>query len=975
MTDNRSSILNATLLLAAVTCSVQASTITISNLPVMSSSELVADDTTPYTVTLTASGVAGYDDIRSVRVLFNMTESGSDQSRGRGYLAWGQADSDITNYGGTWVFADATGGGRWAYRTDTWGGATYITPSECSMSTGGSATGGSGTRTVTFTFTVKPAWAANPLINDADAWAMTANDGPNDSDFCKVGWIDNPADFVVVATACTSTAVTPRAPVVSNPGTDTLDVAIDPADSATDLFAIRISPSSPDAQSPLMSYEYVQADGTIGGSPVWQTRAAWGTVTVNGLDSDTTSSFSVCAFNNDAGTCPSDWSDVGTGGTLLRSHAIDCAADGIVINKGVHGMDGQSKMFNSITTSYNLDVSWNTSMRAGGDGYDWKLRTAQWGSNRTSILEYLRYARDRNSYLQMLVNTRGTGTGNDNEWNNAWVYTDQTPETLAALAADCVYYCNVLVQNKRQGDILTPEDQDLLDSLDWGTDDKLLSPEEAPVPKVTWWEIGNEPEGPYPPPALTPEDYANRYSIIASAMLAQDPTIKVGPGCMTANNGNAWLDAVLADPSNRVDLVAYHPYGNLYYITRDMAGGILDPLLLGKGVALQKGSLANARQKIIERLVANNRPADTPLILSEWNSASWQGSYYYGLGQTVAQALGISENVFSFVEMGILAAQYWDQPNIPNKVGVEIPGFKVFKALQAYLPDRLIDSLVDGGLRLYTTRDSRYQQLILWAINLSDTEDKRIRIHLQSFPTPVTITAITERRLAAYSGETSLISRSYNTELVGWTDSDLTGQIDPSDFTMTFDNATLTMLIFDLDRPDAPIVLNPTGFTRTAYLATGLEDDTFTVASGGVENLSYTIEADAPWLGIQPASGSSSGEADPITVTYDLAGLAPGPHEGVITVSSNEAYNSPQRITVELMIETVSADFDRDGDVDQADFGHLQGCLTGSGTAQNDSACVNAKLDGDTDVDQADITMFLGCMGGANVPADPACAG
>jgi hypothetical protein len=973
MTDHRSRVVNAALILAVTACSVQAGQISISSLPVVSSSVLVADETTQHTVTLTASGVAGYEDIRSVRVLFNMTESGSNPSKGRGYLAWGQIDSDITIHGGTWVLADAVGGGRWAYRTDAWGGATYITPIGCSMSTGGSPTGGSGTRTVAFTFTVKPAWAANPLINDADAWAMTARSGPNDSDYCKVGWLDNPTEFVVVATPCTGTAVTPLAPVISSPGVSTLDVSVDPADSATDLFAIRISPPLPDADSPIMSYEYVQADGTIGGSPVWQTRAAWGTTTVVGLDSSTAYTFRVCAFNADVGTCPTAWSAPASATTLLRSHAINCADEGVVIHKGVHGMDAQSKMFAPIITDYTLDVSWNTSMRAGGDGYNWKTRTAQWGSNRTSILEYLRYARDRNSYLQMLVNTRGIGTGNDNEWQNVWVYTDQTPETLAALAADCVYYCNVLVQNRRQGDVLTPDEQSLLDSMDWGTDDKLLAPGEDMVPTVTWWEIGNEPEGPYPPPVLTPEDYANRYSVISNAMIAQDPTIKVGPGCMTANNGNAWLDAVLANPDNRVDFIAYHPYGNLFYITRDMAGGTLDPLLLGKGVAVQKRSQANARQKIIDRLIANNRPADTSLILSEWNSASWQGSYYYGLGQTVAQGLGIAENVFSFIEMDILAAQYWDQPNIPNKIGVEIPGFKVFKALQAYLPDRLIDSLVDGCFRLYTTRDSRYQRLILWAINLAETQDKPVRIHLQSFPGPVTITSITRRTLAAYSDETSLVTRSYDTELVGWTETDLTDQIDPSDFTMTFDSATLTMLIFELDRPDAPIVLNPTHFMHTAYLATGLSDDVFTVASGGADTLSYSVEPDVPWLNLEPVSGSSSGEADPITVSYDLAGLSPGEYVGTIKVRSNDAYNSPQVVTAQLTIQTVKPDMDRDGDVDQSDFGLFQACLSGPGNPPT-SACEGADLDGDSDVDHTDFGIFQGCMSGANIPAAPACA-
>ena len=64
----------------------------------------------------------------------------------------------------------------------------------------------------------------------------------------------------------------------------------------------------------------------------------------------------------------------------------------------------------------------------------------------------------------------------------------------------------------------------------WWPAGKLLLPGESPTSKVTYWEIGNEPEdnyGVYYP--LSPADYAARYKTISSAMVAQDPTIKVGP--------------------------------------------------------------------------------------------------------------------------------------------------------------------------------------------------------------------------------------------------------------------------------------------------------------------------------------------------------------------------------------------------------------------------------------------------------------
>lgn len=67
-------------------------------------------------------------------------------------------------------------------------------------------------------------------------------------------------------------------------------------------------------------------------------------------------------------------------------------------------------------------------------------------------------------------------------------------------------------------------------------------------------------------------------------------------------------------------------------------------------------------------------------------------------------------------------------------------------------------------------------------------------------------------------------------------------------------------------------------------------------------------------------------------------------------------------------------DHDHDGDVDQADFGHLQACMSGSSVPQDDPACDWAKLDGDSDVDQGDFMVFLGCMQGPDVQVSYDCA-
>jgi M6 family metalloprotease-like protein len=90
-------------------------------------------------------------------------------------------------------------------------------------------------------------------------------------------------------------------------------------------------------------------------------------------------------------------------------------------------------------------------------------------------------------------------------------------------------------------------------------------------------------------------------------------------------------------------------------------------------------------------------------------------------------------------------------------------------------------------------------------------------------------------------------------------------------------------------------------------------------------------------------------------VSKNCCGQAPGPVWSFRTASA-------------------SPDFDHDGDVDQADFGHLQMCLSGPGIDQTRPECQDARLDGDSDVDDAEVTLFLRCLSGPDVPAHLDCA-
>jgi hypothetical protein len=70
----------------------------------------------------------------------------------------------------------------------------------------------------------------------------------------------------------------------------------------------------------------------------------------------------------------------------------------------------------------------------------------------------------------------------------------------------------------------------------------------------------------------------------------------------------------------------------------------------------------------------------------------------------------------------------------------------------------------------------------------------------------------------------------------------------------------------------------------------------------------------------------------------------------------------------------VPGDMDRDGDVDLADLGLFQVCLSGPHVAQTAPACQRAKLDGDSFIDANDVVIFRRCMSGSRIPGDIDCA-
>jgi M6 family metalloprotease-like protein len=177
----------------------------------------------------------------------------------------------------------------------------------------------------------------------------------------------------------------------------------------------------------------------------------------------------------------------------------------------------------------------------------------------------------------------------------------------------------------------------------------------------------------------------------------------------------------------------------------------------------------------------------------------------------------------------------------------------------------------------------------------------------------------------------------------------------------------------------AAIQVNPASLLHTVYPGSSLPSDTITVTNTSpIVHMNYAVECNDFWLSASPATGDSQGETDAITITYDN-NLIPhwprGTYGTTITVRAPEAHNSPQTIMVVLLIGSVGPDFDGDTDVDQADFGHLQSCLSGQAVKQTRPECLDADLDHDEDVDKTDLSILKGCFAGPGVSAELDCDG
>ncbi|MBT3193719.1 MAG: hypothetical protein HN341_14320, partial [Verrucomicrobia bacterium] len=77
-------------------------------------------------------------------------------------------------------------------------------------------------------------------------------------------------------------------------------------------------------------------------------------------------------------------------------------------------------------------------------------------------------------------------------------------------------------------------------------------------------------------------------------------------------------------------------------------------------------------------------------------------------------------------------------------------------------------------------------------------------------------------------------------------------------------------------------------------------DVTLEIHNQGDGTLAYALTTNVTWISVAPENGSSTGEVDDVTLSFDTAGLAAGSYTGFVAVACTNADNSPR--TVEVVV-------------------------------------------------------------------------
>ncbi|MCG2661592.1 MAG: right-handed parallel beta-helix repeat-containing protein, partial [Kiritimatiellae bacterium] len=111
---------------------------------------------------------------------------------------------------------------------------------------------------------------------------------------------------------------------------------------------------------------------------------------------------------------------------------------------------------------------------------------------------------------------------------------------------------------------------------------------------------------------------------------------------------------------------------------------------------------------------------------------------------------------------------------------------------------------------------------------------------------------------------------------------------------------------YEGSQADIIIMRSPMILSNRCGYGSNATGQTIQVWNAGTGAMAYALSANVSWLSLSPASGTSMGETDLVSVNYVSTGLAIGSYTGIVTITSAEACNSPQVVTVVMWVDKVN---------------------------------------------------------------------
>jgi hypothetical protein len=108
--------------------------------------------------------------------------------------------------------------------------------------------------------------------------------------------------------------------------------------------------------------------------------------------------------------------------------------------------------------------------------------------------------------------------------------------------------------------------------------------------------------------------------------------------------------------------------------------------------------------------------------------------------------------------------------------------------------------------------------------------------------------------------------------------------------------------------PTPAISRSPASLSASCNQGSNASNQSFQVSNSGGGSLTYSItNGGTSWLSCSPASGTSTGDSDTITVNYSTSWISAGTYFATITIAAAGASNSPQTIPVRLTVNAPSS--------------------------------------------------------------------